>query len=92
MALSDYPAWELQPRKLSPDEVQDPNVVISQLFDFMHLPQVRQALWDWFKLTVTGQYKNEKASEKANLIMLYEKLEKLIEAVHIIHKARTTSK
>lgn len=88
MPLSDYPAWELEPRKLSPEEIADPTLVIASLFDFGHLPQVRAHLWELFKTLVAGSYPELKRREKADFIILYEKLEKLIEAVHVIHRER----
>jgi hypothetical protein len=90
MPLSDYPAWELEPRKLSSEEIADPSLVIASLFDFAHLPQVRAHLWELFKTLVAGNYPELKRREKTDFIILYEKLEKLIEAAHIIHRGKRT--
>lgn len=88
MPLSDYPAWELEPRKLSPEEIADPTLVIQSFFDYGHLPQVRADLWNLFKTLVAGTYPELKKGEKGDCILLYEKLERLIEAAHIIHREK----
>lgn len=86
MPLSDYPSAELEPRNLSKEEISDPYLVISELFDYMHLPQVREALWNWLKVSVTGGFKNESSNERQNLLGMYEKMAKVMEAVYLIHK------
>jgi hypothetical protein len=73
--------------KLSKAEVNDPNLVIDELFDFADLPDVRELLWGWLKTTVTGTYhKDLSASERSAIITLYEKMEKLVEAAHVMRE------
>lgn len=86
MSIQDYPAAELEPRKLSKEEIANPYEVIGELFSYGNLPQLREALWEWLKLTVSGSYHHESRRDRANMLHLYEKMEKLIEAVHIIHQ------
>jgi len=38
MSINDYPQSELEPRKLSKDEIENPYEVIDNFFDFAHLP------------------------------------------------------
>lgn len=85
MNMSGYPEWEKQPRLLNKEEVENPYLVIEELFDFAHLPEIRNLLWEWLKTTVTGDF-NESLDtrEKSSLLFFYEKIEKLIEASHII--------
>ena len=72
---------------LNSQEKADPYLVIEELFDFAHLPDIREILWAWLKATVTGSYpKKLTHSERAEILELYEKLEKLIEAVHLMHR------
>jgi hypothetical protein len=74
--------------KLSKAEMNDPTLVIDELFDFADLQDVRELLWGWLKTTVTGTYhKDLSASERYAIIALYEKMEKLVEAVHVIHES-----
>lgn len=71
--------------KLNAAEMKDPQLVIDELFDFADLADVRELLWGWLKVTVTGTYHKElTASERSAIITLYEKMEKLIEAVHVM--------
>jgi hypothetical protein len=88
MAIQDYPSTELEPRNLSKEEMEDPYKVIHSLFDYGHLPQIRFMLWDLLKITITGTYHQQKPGERASLLHFYEKLEKLVEAVHILHRQR----
>lgn len=84
MALQDYFPWELKPRYLSREEMEDPIVVIHNFFSNQHLPQAREQLWELFKVTVTGNYVKSPRTERSDLVCFYEQLEKLVEAVHII--------
>jgi hypothetical protein len=87
MPLSDYPAWELEPRKLSAEQIADPMQVIHEFFNVGHLPQVRDMLWELLKITVTGNYAyGLTRREKTDLIYFYEQLEKIVEAAHLLHK------
>ena len=72
--------------KLNVAEMKNPQMVIAELFDFADLADVRELLWVWLKTTVTGTYHKElSATERSAIITLYEKIEKLIEASHVIH-------
>lgn len=87
MPLQDYPSWELQPRKLTSYEREDPISVIHDFFAYAHLPEARELLWELLKTTVTGSYcKQLSQRERANMLYFYEWLEKLLEAVHVIHR------
>jgi hypothetical protein len=73
--------------KLSAEEIADPQLVIEELFDFAHLPEIRLILWDWLKATVTGSYPEDLSKEERNAILiLYEKIEKLVEAAHVLRE------
>jgi hypothetical protein len=87
MALSDYPSWELQPRKLTPEQIADPMQVIHDFFSTGHLPQIREMLWELLKTTIIGDYcASLSCREREDLIYFYEQLEKVVEAIHILHK------
>ena len=86
MATQDFPEWELQPRKLSSEEVKNPELVIHQFFDYAHLPEVRSHLWDWLKSTVSGDFNSLSRQERSSLLYFFEQLEKLVEAAHLIHQ------
>lgn len=70
---------------LNAAETKDPMLVIDELFDFADLDDVRQLLWTWLKVTVTGTYHKElSSSERSAILSLYEKMEKLVEAAHVL--------
>jgi hypothetical protein len=72
--------------KLNAAETKDPVLVFDELFDFADLPDVRAMLWCWLKATVTGTYHKElSATERSAILSLYEKLEKTVEAAHVLY-------
>jgi len=88
MALKDYRAAQLEPQKLSNEEIANPVQVIHQFFFDDHFPEVKNQLWNLLKIAATGNYgKSLTRSERSDLFYFYERLEKLVEAVHLIHMA-----
>jgi hypothetical protein len=85
MPLQDYPVWELKPRKLSREEMENPMLVIHDFFSYGHLPEIRYQLWDLLKTAVTGNYcKLLTRRERSDMVYFYERLEKVIEAIHLL--------
>jgi hypothetical protein len=72
----------------APQKLPTPTLVIQQFFTNTQLHDLREALWQWLKLTITGTYTLEAPLERANLIYLYEKLERLVEAVWVMERER----
>jgi hypothetical protein len=85
-AMDHHEAWEMKPRKLSIEEVEEPQRVIEEFFQFAHLPQVRWYLWELMKAMVTGSFPHMETRERNSLICFYEQLEKMIEGVHVLHE------
>lgn len=85
---NDFPRVEYPTHKLSEDEIENPYLVLDEFFTFVHLPDIRQELWEWLKLTVCGSYHEQSCTDKINLIYLYEQVDKLMEAVHIINQRK----
>lgn len=74
---------------LSEEEISDPYLVIDELFDFADHADTRELLWEWLKVTVTGTYhKNMSSTERAAILTMFEKLEKLVDAVHVLHQTK----
>ncbi|MEO8582748.1 MAG: hypothetical protein ABI415_03065 [Flavitalea sp.] len=88
MNLRDHEAWEMKPRKLTADEIANPEKVIIDFFEFAHLPQARWMMWEGMKTLVTGSYPSLKARERTSLIYFYEQLERLIEVSHVLYETR----
>ena len=74
---------------LSREEMSNPQQVLAELFDFAHLPELKQMLWEWLKTTVTGTYhKTLSSRERASILLLYEYLDKLLEANYLMNAER----
>jgi hypothetical protein len=86
MSLTDYPAHEWMPRNLSKEEIQNPYGVIYAFFDYANLPRIRQMLWEWLKITINENWHTLSNEQRADALYFYEKLEKLVEAAHLIHR------
>ncbi len=79
--------------RLSEDEIANPQIVIDELFDFAHLPELRSMLWDWLKSTVSGNYPEDLSKEeRVAILLLYEKIEKLVEAAYLLQEGKTVKK
>ena len=81
---------QYQPIKLDEEEISDPCLVIFRLFDYAGPGSIREYLWHWLKVTVSGTY-NTKLVDKYrryDLIYLFEHIEKLVEAAYLINQAR----
>lgn len=88
MTLQDYSQVDLSPHKLSQEEINDPHLVFDRLFDFAHLPDLREMLWRWLKITVTNGYTKNlyQFRDRDAILVLYEYLEKLLEAAWLLHQ------
>lgn len=75
-----------QPQKLSATEIANPYLVVYELFDYAHVPEIKEILLNWLKATVTGNYNQHLTRrERAELVFFFEKMERLVEAAHLIH-------
>ena len=87
VVLQNYPT-----HKLTGEEINDPYLVIDDLFQFGHLPDRREMLWNSFKSNITGTYHKELTRKERNeIVYLHEYMERLVEATHIINESRKTS-
>ncbi|HEX6193701.1 MAG TPA: hypothetical protein VFZ42_15105 [Chitinophagaceae bacterium] len=84
MSLQDYASHELMPRKLTEEENKNPLLVIENFFDYSHLPQARDMLWELLKTLVTGNYSALSQNDQLNLFYFLEQIEKLIEGSHLM--------
>jgi len=86
MPIEDFPPTEFVPQRLTKEEIENPYKVIYSLFDFAHLPQIREILWDILKTIVSGNWNSLSIEDRSDTLYFFEKLGKLIEAAHIIHQ------
>ena len=75
---------------LSQHETENPGLVLYELFDYASLPRLKQHLWQWLRITVTGGFSKKYLhyNERENLFTFYEHFEKLLEAAYIIYSDR----
>ena len=79
------------PRFLDAEEEIDPQQVIRQLFQTEPLPYLRETVWEFFKTMVTGNYSHSlDRRERQKLVLCYENLQRLIEAVHLLYRNEMT--
>ena len=71
-------------RRLEASELENPMLALDRFFDFEHLPGIRELLWLWLKVTVTGSYSELEDKEKRELLDFYELLETLVEAAYLL--------
>ena len=88
MPITDFPPTEFVPQRLTKEEIERPHMVIDNLFDFAHLPQVREMLWELLKVMVSGTWSSLDSTTRSDILYFFEKLGKVVEAIHIIHKQR----
>ena len=86
MTLREQEAWEMKPRRLTAEEIENPEKVIGEFFQFAHLPHVRHLMWEGMKTLVTGNFVNLRSRERTSLIYFYEQIEKLVEVAHVIYE------
>ena len=85
-AMNHHEAWEMKPRKLSIEEVEHPERVIDEFFQFAQLPQARWFLWEGMKTMVTGNFCELDSRERSTLMCFHEQVEKLLEGVHVLYE------
>lgn len=75
---------------LTSHQTENPGLVIYELFDYASLPMLKDHLWQWLKLTVTGGYNKKYFDyrERESILTFYEHLEKLLEASYLIYSDR----
>lgn len=86
MPLKEYPEGEFLPRHLSKEHAENPNAFLTELFDFAHLPQLRSMYRQLFNTTITGTWNNLTPTERMDAVVLFEKMEQLLEVAHILYK------
>ena len=77
--------FENFPRRLSAEEINNPNLVITEFFTHNRLSECREELRNWLYAALAEQGFSETGSP-ANLFSFYERVEKLIEAAHVIRE------
>lgn len=89
MCTNDFPPGEFEPRNLSQEEINDPFLLIEELFAYGHLPEIREELWLFLKACATGDFTKVLTwRERSNLFCFYELMTRLVEGLYLIYKRR----
>jgi hypothetical protein len=91
MPLKEYPTEVFYPRELEQQEIDNPVLVFNGFFDYMHLPQHREALRELLTVMVTGTFNQLSPDERKDIIHHYLWLLKIVEAAHLIHSSKKLS-
>lgn len=76
--------------RLSPEEIENPFLSIEHLFEEMDLSTIKQILWEFLKAAVTSNHnKYLSKRDRREILYLYEHLERLLEAAHLINEGRS---
>jgi len=80
--------------KLSEEEINDPFLAIHAFFDYSHIERIKENMWEWLKITVSGTFSTHlmNRGERYDMVYLYEHLEKLVEAVHVLYRQHQNEK
>ena len=78
---------------LTAEEQHDPTIVLRNLFDFAHLPSLRAMLWNWLSVTVKSSFNKKDCDyrQRDNIVLLYEKLQCLLEASWLLTRQNTAA-
>jgi HEPN domain-containing protein len=75
--------------RLTEEEMANPYLVIRDTFSCAYILEIRKMLWAWLKSSLAENYSGStRKKEQLNLIDVYERLEKLIEASYLIYEEK----
>ena len=87
MSYEKYPPSAYFPQNLRAEHIKDPYLILYEFFDHSELPRIRSTFWEFFKATVTGKFNKESYKYvRVSIVELYEQIQKLIEAAHLINE------
>ena len=86
--LNLHPIWRNQPLLLTPAQIENPNLILTDFFQCYHLQDVREIMWQWVTEVVSdpNSHSNDHLERKNNLFF-YEKIEALVEAAWIMNRS-----
>jgi hypothetical protein len=88
MVQQEYPPAQSVSGKLTKEEMENPYLVIEELFTYADVADVKEWLWDWLKMTVSGSFHKESRRDRGNVMDCYERMERLVEAVGVLYKQK----
>ena len=89
MDINEFPPSEFESRDLTQEEINNPFLLIEELFSYGHLPEIREQLRTVLSTCVTGDYCHTLTKrERSNLVFFLFLTGRLFEALHLIYKQR----
>ncbi|WP_026768786.1 hypothetical protein [Asinibacterium sp. OR53] len=86
MVTAIVPNIRISTHKLSEEECQNPNLVIKDLFYTFSYDEIKVLIWEWLVSTFCENFSTGfDSDEKVMITVLYEKIERLIDAAHILY-------
>ena len=80
----EFEREEYYPFHLDADEKKNPHGVIRDFFNYQNLPQYHDALYRWYIVAIDSTCADDSWGSDY-IYKIHEKLQKVIEAVHLIH-------
>jgi len=76
-----------EPLRLTSEQIENPNLVLTDFFQCYHLHDVRELMWQWLTAAVSipGSHADD-GHERNNYMFFYEKMESLVEAAWIMKR------
>ena len=72
---------------LTQPEINDPYIVLRNLFGDYHLPELQDTLWHLLKTAATGNFSHDlNMQERSTLFSFYEWIVKLLEAAYLLNE------
>jgi hypothetical protein len=62
--------------------------IIHQLLDFASLRMLKEMLWNWLRIAVSSNYHRQTPHRKEEVVMIYEKIQELLDAAVLIYRQR----
>jgi hypothetical protein len=89
MELDHFPPSEFESRNLTKEEIANPYLLIQELFQYGHLPEIRDQLWTILSTCVAGDYCSTlNDRERSNLVYFLHLTGRVFEALYLIYKQK----
>lgn len=77
---------ELISFRLTPDEIDNPAVVISDFFLHDNIIGIKKTVWDILYAMTSGSFHTMESDDRANIMFFFEMWDKLLDALYLIHE------
>jgi len=90
---NNRPQWCNEPLRLTEEQMHDPILVLTDFFQYYHLKDTREILWDWLTEVISSTRRlSSDPHDRGNQLYFYERIEELIEAALLISRSLNSIK